>query len=104
MQRSGIGTVQSASVRTLDLAGFTELRRLSRNRLHNFHPAFTAVAVDPGDVGTEGAGTAGDLLPTADFVGLVAPGTTHAESSHSSLPSDHSSLFIDRDHQIAGFR
>jgi hypothetical protein len=73
MQRSGIGTVQSASVRTLDLAGFTELRRLSRYRLYDFHPALAAVAIDTGNVGAVGAAPAVDLLSTADFVGLVAP-------------------------------
>ena len=82
MQRSGTGTVQWASVRTLDLAGFTELRRLSRNRIHDFHPAFAAVAIDSGNVGTVAAAPAVDFLAAADFVGLVTPTASDKKSGH----------------------
>jgi hypothetical protein len=74
-QCTGIGTLKSARVRT-SLAGFTELRRLSRDRFDDFHPALAAVAIHPRYVGAVSAVEAEELAAVLWLlVWFVTPGT-----------------------------
>src|SRR5579859_4370160 len=64
------------------LAGFTELRRLSRWMLDDFPTAFATIALHAGNVTAMTAGPAVDLAAGLQLVGFVAPGTTDEDSGH----------------------